>query len=339
MESNYANIDRAPELAGQRFDGILLDLGVSSHQVDDASRGFTFRPGAPLDMRMGADAYASAADLLNRENEATLTGMFKEFGDEPRGARLAREVVRRRATTSRSRRVTILSGRFAPSSGPRSGPADFARLFQAVRIAVNNELMGLTHALPALRDRLSPGGTLVGHRLSLGRGSDREEHVPRLERGLHLPAEAADMYLSRTSPWNDGHSPGAHRVRGQKFTAIRALEARVSAHGEAPSSRPAAVGLCAGARWFRLGDDGRHCTESFWRSAGAATFAPFSASATLSQRSAFAWSRRIRDASSRARLQPIAEQRLNMHIPKPDQQIFLPRPAAGEAPRAKHDSL
>ena len=60
VESNYADIDRAPELAGQRFDGILLDLGVSSHQVDDASRGFTFRPGAPLDMRMGADAYADA---------------------------------------------------------------------------------------------------------------------------------------------------------------------------------------------------------------------------------------------------------------------------------------
>ena len=160
VESNYAEIDRAPELADQQFDGILLDLGVSSHQVDDASRGFTFRPGAPLDMRMGADAYASAADLLNRENETTLTAVFKEFGDEPRGARLAREVVRRRATKPFETSDDLV-GAIRAVLGPRSGPPDFARLFQAVRIAVNNELMGLTHALPALRDRLRPGGTLA----------------------------------------------------------------------------------------------------------------------------------------------------------------------------------
>jgi 16S rRNA (cytosine1402-N4)-methyltransferase len=160
IESNYAEIDDVPGLVGQRFDGILLDLGVSSHQVDDASRGFTFRPGAPLDMRMGVDAYATAADLLNKENEATLTGVFKEFGDEPRGARLAREIVRRRGTRPFETSDDLV-GAIRAVLGPRSGPPEFARLFQAVRIAVNNELMGLSRALPALRDRLMPGGRLA----------------------------------------------------------------------------------------------------------------------------------------------------------------------------------
>jgi 16S rRNA (cytosine1402-N4)-methyltransferase len=160
VEANYADLDQTSELAGRRFDGILLDLGISSHQVDDPSRGFTFRPGAPLDMRMGADAYGTAADILNRENEATLAGVFKEFGDEPRGARLAREVVRRRATRPFETSDDFV-GAIRAVLGPRSGAPEFARLFQAVRIAVNNELMGLTHALPALRDRLTPGGTLA----------------------------------------------------------------------------------------------------------------------------------------------------------------------------------
>ncbi len=160
IESNYADLDVVPALAGQRFDGILLDLGVSSHQVDDATRGFTFRPGAPLDMRMGADAYASAADVLNQENEATLTGVFKEFGDEPRAARLAREIVRRRATVPFATSDHLV-GAIRAVLGATSGAAEFARLFQAVRIAVNDELPGLARALPALRDRLTPGGALV----------------------------------------------------------------------------------------------------------------------------------------------------------------------------------
>jgi 16S rRNA (cytosine1402-N4)-methyltransferase len=170
IESNYAEVGRVPELADQFFDAILLDLGVSSRQVDDTSRGFTFRPGAPLDMRMGADAYASAADILNRENEATLTGVFKEFGDEPRGARLAREVVRRRATKPFEISDDFV-GAIRAVLGPRSGAPDFARLFQAVRIAVNNELMGLTQALPVLRDRLAPGGRLAV--ISYHSGEDR----------------------------------------------------------------------------------------------------------------------------------------------------------------------
>lgn len=160
IEANYAELEGLPALDGKRFDGILLDLGVSSHQFDQAERGFSFRPGVPLDMRMGSDVPADAADLLNDSDEGTLASIFREYGDEPRAMRLAREVVRRRGhrpfVTSDD-----LVGAIRGALGPRSGAPDFARLFQAVRIAVNDELSGLERALPALRDRLEPGGTLV----------------------------------------------------------------------------------------------------------------------------------------------------------------------------------
>ena len=162
VQSNYADIDEQPALEGMRFDGILLDLGISSHQVDDEQRGFTFRAGARLDMRMagGADASATAADLLNDEDEKTLTMIFREFGDEPRAPRLAREIIRRRATRPFATSDDLV-GAIRAVLGPRSGAAEFARLFQAVRIAVNDELPGLSRALPALRDRLEPGGILA----------------------------------------------------------------------------------------------------------------------------------------------------------------------------------
>jgi 16S rRNA (cytosine1402-N4)-methyltransferase len=157
---NYAAIDAIPTIADLRFTGILLDLGISSHQIDDPARGFSFREGAPLDMRMGVDAAGSAAELLGGASEAELARIFRDYGDEPRGARLAREVVRRRA---RQPLLTSddLVGAIRGALGPRTGPSDFARLFQAVRIAVNDELEGLGRALPQLRDRLAPGGTFV----------------------------------------------------------------------------------------------------------------------------------------------------------------------------------
>ncbi len=179
---NYADAALLP--AGATFDAILLDLGVSSHQLDDESRGFSFREGAPLGMAMGGtldeghptgDAgrtahreqrtahnvgYASAADLLNEAPVPELTQIFREYADERHAARLAREVERRRG-----HRPFVVSDDFVGAIravlGPRSGPGDFARLFQAVRIAVNDELGGLERALPVLRDRLAPRGVLA----------------------------------------------------------------------------------------------------------------------------------------------------------------------------------
>ena len=160
VEANYSAIDQLPALEGMQFDGILLDLGISSHQVDDSERGFTFRPGARLDMRMGRDAPADAAAILNSEDERTLASVFRDFGDEPKAGRLAREVVRRRGNRPFETSDDFV-GAIRAVLGPRSGAGDFARLFQAVRIAVNEEIVGLERALPALRNRLTPLGTMV----------------------------------------------------------------------------------------------------------------------------------------------------------------------------------
>jgi len=160
IRGNFGEIDRIPELEGKLFDAILADLGVSSHQIDTDDRGFSFRPGALLDMRMDRRSTTTAAELLNTLDETELSQIFRDYGDEPRASRLAREIVRRR-----DRRpmhvsddlVDAIRGAF----GARMGPGDFARLFQAVRIAVNDELRTLEMALPLLRDKLKPRGRLA----------------------------------------------------------------------------------------------------------------------------------------------------------------------------------
>jgi len=142
-----------------RPDFILLDLGVSSRQLDETNRGFTFRAGAPLDMRM-ATAGTTAAELLNEAGAATLEGIFRDFGDERRARRLAAEIIRRRGRQPFSRSDDLVNA-IRGALGPQSGPGDFARLFQAVRIAVNRELENLDEALPQFRDALQPGGRLA----------------------------------------------------------------------------------------------------------------------------------------------------------------------------------
>jgi 16S rRNA (cytosine1402-N4)-methyltransferase len=157
---NYTELDAIPELGSALFDGILLDLGVSSHQLDDPRRGFSFREGAPLDMRMGSDAPLTAADWLNETLEMELLRVFREYGDERRASRLAREVVRRRGTRPFATSDDLV-GAIRGALGPRTGPGDFARLFQAVRIEINDELGGLSRALPALREHLEPSGIMA----------------------------------------------------------------------------------------------------------------------------------------------------------------------------------
>jgi 16S rRNA (cytosine1402-N4)-methyltransferase len=161
VQGNFANVDEIGALAGVRFDGILLDLGVSSHQLDAIDRGFSFREGAPLDMRMaGADAQVTAAALLAELDERELGRIFREYADEPRAMRLAREIVRRRANRPMETSDDLV-GAIRGALGPRTGPGDFARLFQAVRIAVNDEMEALADGLPRLRDRLTSGGILA----------------------------------------------------------------------------------------------------------------------------------------------------------------------------------
>jgi 16S rRNA (cytosine1402-N4)-methyltransferase len=158
--ANYADLNSVPDLSDVTFDGILLDLGVSSRQLDEASRGFTFRPGAELDMRMDPATTESAAGLLARASAVELAWIFREYADERRAMRLAKELVRRRANRPMHTSDDLVAA-IRGALGPETGPADFARLFQSLRIAVNDELRGLARALPNLRDRLEPNGTFV----------------------------------------------------------------------------------------------------------------------------------------------------------------------------------
>ena len=162
VQANFADAVRAADIPEASLAGALLDLGISSHQIDAAERGFTFRPGAPLDMRMegGAGSGASAADLLNELDEAELAEIFFRFGEERKSRKLARLVVAERAEQPihSSDQLVALIRR---GLGPVSGPSDYARIFQALRIAVNRELDALETALPAIRDALRPGGLLA----------------------------------------------------------------------------------------------------------------------------------------------------------------------------------
>jgi len=169
LQAAYASPEALGAVEIFRPGFILLDLGVSSRQLDSADRGFTFRAGAPLDMRMGPDA-PTAAEWLAETPEAELLQVFRDYADEPRARRLAAEVIRRRENAPflvSDDLVNAIRG----ALGPRSGAPDFARIFQAVRIAVNEELTGLAEALPAFRDALSPSGTLAV--ISYHSGEDR----------------------------------------------------------------------------------------------------------------------------------------------------------------------
>jgi 16S rRNA (cytosine1402-N4)-methyltransferase len=156
-----ANFADAAERPGPGLAGALLDLGVSSHQIDELARGFTFRSGAPLDMRMNpAMGGATAADLLNGLEEKELADVFYRYGEERRSRRLAAAVVRRRRERpfGTSDDLNEVLERFY---GPRLTVQDRARIYQALRIAVNEELSVLERALEALRERLEPAGVLV----------------------------------------------------------------------------------------------------------------------------------------------------------------------------------
>lgn len=169
LSAPYGSDAALSAVAEFRPDLVLLDLGVSSRQLDQDARGFSFRPGAPLDMRMSS-AGPTAADLLNRTDERSLAAILADWADEPRARRLAGEIVRRRAGRPFAVSDDLVNA-IRAVLGPRSGPADFARIFQAVRIAVNDELAQLDRALPAFRDALAPGGRLAV--ISYHSGEDR----------------------------------------------------------------------------------------------------------------------------------------------------------------------
>jgi 16S rRNA (cytosine1402-N4)-methyltransferase len=146
---------------GLKFDGILFDLGVSSPQLDDAERGFSFMRDGPLDMRMSPGQGMSAADVVNGASEAELIRIFREFGEERMAPRIARAIVADRKTRpfERTAQLAEMISRVARSRERHKHPA--TRVFQALRIHVNAELAELEAALDAALDRLAPNGRLA----------------------------------------------------------------------------------------------------------------------------------------------------------------------------------
>ena len=146
---------------GLQFDGILFDLGVSSPQLDDAERGFSFMQDGPLDMRMSATKGRSAADLVNGLSESELVRIFREFGEERYAPRIARAIVadREAAPFERTLQLAEMIARVAPSRERNKHPA--TRVFQALRIHVNDELGELERGLDAALERLRPQGRLA----------------------------------------------------------------------------------------------------------------------------------------------------------------------------------
>ncbi len=142
-------------------DAVLLDLGVSSPQLDTPGRGFSFQQDGPLDMRMDQRQELTAAELVNTASQEELARMFWDFGDEPAARRLAGAIVRARATAplSTTRQLADLVEAVAPRRGRKIHPA--TRIFQALRVAVNDELGSLTAGLDAALAVLRPGGRLV----------------------------------------------------------------------------------------------------------------------------------------------------------------------------------
>jgi 16S rRNA (cytosine1402-N4)-methyltransferase len=144
----------------RQVDGIVLDLGVSSLQLDDPGRGFSFAQDGPLDMRMSG-AGTTAAEVVNRADLDTLTEILRRYGEEPAARRIARAIVQRRQRRPFAR-TRDLAELVASVVGGRPGRIDPAtRTFQALRIHVNDELGELQRALPAAEALLVPGGRLV----------------------------------------------------------------------------------------------------------------------------------------------------------------------------------
>jgi 16S rRNA (cytosine1402-N4)-methyltransferase len=160
-QGNFGELHCYPEVqGGELADGLLLDLGVSSHQLDDASRGFSFMREGPLDMRMGPASRMTAADVVNTYAESDLVRILREYGEEPQARRIAAAIVRQREKTLFE--TTADLAQCIERAIGRSGKTHPAtRAFQAIRIEVNDEFGSLRSALEKADRLLKPGGRLL----------------------------------------------------------------------------------------------------------------------------------------------------------------------------------
>lgn len=156
-------LDVVAERVGAPVQGVLMDLGVSSLQLDEAERGFAYAQDAPLDMRMDPTTGPTAADVLATADERELVRILREYGEERFAPRIAREVVRRRQVRPLTRTGELVDVVRAaiPAAARQTGGNPAKRTFQALRIEVNGELAALERALPAAVESLAVGGRIV----------------------------------------------------------------------------------------------------------------------------------------------------------------------------------
>lgn len=221
------------------FDGIVLDLGVSSPQLDQADRGFSFQQPGPIDMRMDQSRGESAAELLDRIDEDALVDLLHRYGEEPRARRIARAILAGRPwqdTVALAQAVERASG----YRGSRTHPA--TRTFQALRMAVNDEPGELERGLSAAVELLAPGGRLAV--ISFHSLEDRVvKHCFRDLAGIGAPTDAygqplaapAFRLVTRRGLSGSDHDPGNPRSRSAR---LRVLERLPLSPAAAPSTPP-----------------------------------------------------------------------------------------------------
>lgn len=160
VQGNFADLeDLVSPLIGEAPSAVLFDFGVSSHQLDEPRRGFSYHDDGPLDMRMGPDAPLTAAVIVNEWPEAELARVIREFGEDPLARRIARAIVRARPIESTGRLSTVIA-EATPAARRRAGhPA--RRTFQALRIAVNAELDAVSSGLDQAIGMVREGGRIV----------------------------------------------------------------------------------------------------------------------------------------------------------------------------------
>jgi 16S rRNA (cytosine1402-N4)-methyltransferase len=214
---NFAEL--ADWVGAETCDGVLLDLGVSSPQIDLPERGFSFQEDGPLDARMDQRQELTAAKLVNEASAEELAGIFWRYGNEEQSRRMARAIVRERekGPLLRTRPLAELIERISPRAGRKTHPA--TKIFQALRMAVNDELASLQRGLEAAVRILKPGGRLAV--ISFHSVEDRvvKEFGRRLSRDYEWPGEVDVPELRRPRPplmrwvWRKALKPGEAELR------------------------------------------------------------------------------------------------------------------------------
>ncbi len=201
VESNYRDLpDVLAQLGVPAVHGILLDLGLSSDQLADRERGFSFMADGPLDLRFNTDEGEPASNLVNRMREGPLADLIYEFGEERFSRRIARRIVeaRDKQRIETAKQLAEIVRRAVPHSADSRRIDPATRTFQALRIAVNDELGALDAALRTFPDCLAPGGRLAiisFHSLEDRRVKEAFRDDPRLERITKRPLQASDQEI------------------------------------------------------------------------------------------------------------------------------------------------